>query len=191
MDTEQEIIAILKEYNALCEGHFLLSSGRHSGQYIQCALVLKEPKIAKELCQALACKFQDDGIDVVVGPALGGIIVAYEVAGALGVAALFTERQNNEMTLRRGFSIREGDRVLVVEDVVTTGKSVKEVIKVIEQCKGVVVGVGSLIERGEEVDFGVSKKSLVSLQIENYEPLNCPLCRKNIPLVKPGSRKLA
>jgi len=188
MYTDLEIMDIFKKYDALCEGHFLLSSGRHSAQYMQCALVLKETEYAQKLCEALAEKFRGDKVGMVIGPALGGIIVAHEVAKALKVPALFTERVDGVMTLRRGFSISEGERIVVVEDVVTTGKSVKEVIELVKELKGVVVGVGSLIDRGEGVDFGVPKKNLLSLRIDTYSSDECPLCKKNVSLVKPGSR---
>ncbi|MFC2140127.1 orotate phosphoribosyltransferase [Candidatus Auribacterota bacterium] len=191
MYTEQEIVDIFKKYEALCEGHFLLSSGKHSAKYLQCALVLKEPKIAEKLGNALALKFKDEKIDKVVGPAMGGIIIAHEVARALNVPALFSEREQGEMTFRRGFSLKEGERILVVEDVITTGLSVREVITVIQRQQALVVGVGSLIDRGEGVDFSVTKKSLCTLEVATYESEKCPLCKDNIPVIKPGSRKIS
>lgn len=191
MLTREEAIEIFTKSNALLNGHFRLTSGRHSSQYMQCAQVLQYPKYASVLCDALGEKFANDGVELVIGPALGGIIVAYEVGRALGVKTFFTEREEGIMSLRRGFVINPGEKVLVVEDVVTTGGSVKEVIKVVREKGGEVIGVGVLVDRSNgKVDFGVKTESILKMEIESYDPDDCPLCRKGIPVVKPGSRQV-
>lgn len=188
MLSQERTLEIFKEAEALLEGHFLLTSGKHSGQYIQCAQVLKYPKFTEELAREIARRFTGE-VDVVIGPAMGGIIVAYEVARALGVPAIFTERQQGEMTLRRSFSIKPGEKALVVEDVITTGGSVREVIEVVQEAGGEVAGVGVLVDRsGGQVDFGVPLESLLQLNITTYEPDNCVLCQGGSTPVKPGSR---
>jgi len=187
--TENEILEIFRSHSALLEGHFILSSGLHSDRYIQCALVLQHPRVAEQLCTQLAAKLRQVGASVVVAPALGGVIVSHEVARALGVRALFTERQDGVMTLRRGFSLEPGEPTLVVEDVITTGLSTRETMAAVEQAGGKVVGLGSLIDRsGGTAQFNVPKVSLVTLAVENYPPEVCPLCQSGIPAVKPGSR---
>ena len=189
MMTETEILEIFRAHSALLEGHFILSFGLHSDRYIQCALVLQHPPIAEQLCSELAAKLRHVGASVVAAPALGGVIVAHEVGRALGIRALFTERQLGAMTLRRGFSLAPGEPTLVVEDVITTGGSTRETMKCVEQAGGKVVGVGALIDRsGVAADLGVPKATLVTLQVQNYNPADCPLCRSGIPAVKPGSR---
>lgn len=186
---EDEILQIFREHSALLEGHFILSSGLHSDRYIQCALVLQNPRVAEQLCVELGPKLGELGATVVVGPALGGVIVAHEVARALGLRALFTERQNGEMTLRRGFHVEKDEPVLVVEDVITTGKSTRETIACVESAGGKVVGVGALVDRsGGEVEFDVPKAALVTLDVKTYDPDDCPLCKEGKPAVKPGSR---
>lgn len=186
---KEDLIKIFKESNAMLEGHFLLTSGRHSDRYLQCALVLQEPETAEKLAKELAAKISEKNIDIVIGPALGGVTLAYEIARQLKTKALFAERENGVMTLRRGFKISEGARVLVVEDVVTTGGSVLEVIDVVKEAGGQVVGVASLVDRSNgKVDFGYPFYSLLSLEVISYEAKDCPLCEKGLPLVKPGSR---
>jgi orotate phosphoribosyltransferase len=187
--TENEILEIFRKHSAVLEGHFILSSGLHSNRYIQCALVLQHPRVAEQLCSELAEKLKHLGAKVVAAPALGGVIVSHEVARALGVRALFTERQEGAMTLRRGFSLEPGEPTLVVEDVVTTGGSTRETMTAVEQAGGRVVGVGSLIDRsGGKVDLGIPRAALVTLEVKNYDPADCPLCQSGIPAVKPGSR---
>ncbi len=187
--TENQILDVFREHEALLEGHFVLSSGLHSDRYIQCALVLQHPQVAGRLCSQLAEKFRHLAPALVAAPALGGVIVSHEVARALGVRALFTERQEGAMKLRRGFSLRPGEPVLVVEDVITTGGSTRETIACIEQAGGKVVGAGALINRsGGRVELGVPSASLVTLKVQNYDPANCPLCKSGIPAIKPGSR---
>jgi len=187
--TESEVLQIFRENSALLEGHFILSSGLHSDRYIQCALVLQYPSIAEQLGSELAAKLQHLGASVVAAPALGGVIVAHEVARALGVRALFTERQMGAMSLRRGFSLSPDEPALVVEDVITTGGSTRETIACVRQGGGNVVGVGALIDRsGGAANLAVLKASLVRLAVQNFDPADCPLCRSGIPAVKPGSR---
>jgi len=190
--TEKAVLGLFTEHNALLTGHFRLSSGLHSEKYLQCALVLQYPNAAAKLSKALAKKFSENKIDVVIGPALGGITLAYEVARAFGVRGLFTERQDGKMVLRRGFSIAKGEKVLVVEDVITTGGSTKEVIAVVKSLGGEVIGVGSIIDRsGQPIDFGAPFQSLAKVSVETFEEKNCPLCKNNIPVTKPGSRVIA
>ncbi len=189
--TSEQVLDIYKKTGALLTGHFLLSSGLHSEQYLQSALVLQQPDIATKLCAALAYHFKDSRIEVVIAPALGGVFVSHETARALRVRALFAERVNGELTLRRGFTIKPGERVLVVEDVITTGKSTKETIEVVKRCGGVVIAAGSLIDRsGGKADIGVPFKSLVTLDVPTYHPTACPLCKSGSTPIKPGSRGL-
>jgi orotate phosphoribosyltransferase len=187
--TEDEILKIFREYSALLEGHFILSSGLHSDRYIQCALVLQHPRVAEQLCVELGPKLGELGAKTVVAPALGGVIVAHEVARALGLRALFTERQEGKMTLRRGFHLEQGEPVLVVEDVITTGKSTRETADCVEDAGGKVLGIGALVDRsGGKVEFDVPKAALVTLDVKTWDPDDCPLCRAGKPAVKPGSR---
>ena len=194
--TESEVKDLLVETGAVLTGHFLFTSGLHSQSYVEKFQILQHPRHTAALGQALAERFANDAIEVVVGPAMGGILIAHEVGKHLGTRALFTERENGAMTLRRGFTIKPGERVLVVEDIVTTGGSVKEVLDVVEKAGGMVVGVGLLVDRsGGRVDLGVRTEALLHLTSENfptetYAPDNCPLCAANIPLTKRGSRKL-
>jgi orotate phosphoribosyltransferase len=189
--TPDQVLDIYKKTGALLSGHFLLSSGLHSDRYLQSALVLQQPDIATKLCSALAENFKNFNINVVIAPALGGVFVSHETARALGVRALFAERINGELTLRRGFSIKPGERVLVVEDVITTGKSTKETIAVAKKEGGVVVAAGSLVDRSNgRVNLGVMFKSLVTLDVPSYAPEACPLCKSGSTPIKPGSRGL-
>lgn len=190
---KEAIMQIFTQTGALLQGHFILTSGRHSNQYMQCARVLQYPDYTEQLARVLAGYYNDDRIDLVVAPAMGGIIVAYEVARQLGVKAVFCERQEGRMTLRRGFTIEPGQRVLVVEDVITTGGSVKEVMDVVRDLQGDVIGVGVLVDRsGGKVDFGVKTKAALSMEIESFPAEDCPLCREGkIAAIKPGSRSLS
>lgn len=188
--TEKQIVELFEKHNALLTGHFKLSSGLHSEKYLQCALILQYPELAEKLSALIAKKFAKTKIDVVVGPALGGITLAYEVARALGVRGLFTERHDGKMVLRRGFFIRNGEKVLVVEDVITTGGSTKEVMEVVKSFGAMVVGIGSVIDRSaHDPDFGVPFAALAKIGVMTFEEKDCPLCKKNIPVTKPGSRK--
>ena len=188
--TREEIIEIFTKSGAMLTGHFRLTSGKHSNNYFQCAQVLQVPQYTKQLCKELADRFRQQEVETVIGPAMGGIIVAYEVARALGVRSLFTERENGKMALRRNFNITPGEKVLVVEDVITTGGSVAEVIEVVRKLGGQVVGVGVLVDRSNgKADLGVRTEALLTVSVETYDPDNCPLCEQGIPAVKPGSRK--
>ncbi|MDI6906211.1 MAG: orotate phosphoribosyltransferase [Thermoanaerobacterales bacterium] len=184
---------MLEASGALLSGHFLLTSGRHSAQYIQCAQVLKHPRYAEALGRALAASYADHGIDLVVGPALGGVIIAHEVARALDTPCLFAERDaNGRMALRRGFTVERGQRVLVVEDVITTGGSVREVIDLVRDAGGEAEGVGVIVDRsGGRVDFGVPLTALLTTSIATFTPEGCPLCAAGGVPVKPGSRKVS
>ncbi|MBL7155880.1 MAG: orotate phosphoribosyltransferase [Candidatus Omnitrophica bacterium] len=187
--TTKEILDIFRKTGAILEGHFKLSSGLHSAQYLQCARVLQFPRHAKKLCGALAEKFKSTRPDVVIAPALGGIVVSHEVARALDAQSLFTERVEGKMALRRGFELNKKDKILVVEDVVTTGLSTKEVIEVVRSFGSEIVGVGCLVDRSAGIDFGVKTESLIKIDIPTYKSENCPLCAAKIPITKPGSRK--
>ncbi|EGD52408.1 orotate phosphoribosyltransferase [Thermoanaerobacter ethanolicus JW 200] len=187
---KEEVLEIFRKLGVINKGHFLLTSGKHSNTYLQCAKIFQYPKYSEIFSKELALKFKGHEIDVVIGPAIGGIILAYEVARQVGAKALFAEREEGVMKLRRGFEIKEGENVLVVEDVVTTGGSVKEVIELVNSLKGNVIGVGSIVDRSDgKVNFKVPFKSVVSLYVEAFEREECPLCKEGIPLVKPGSRK--
>ena len=196
--TDEDVLKIFEENGALLKGHFLLTSGLHSDRYLQCALVLQHPAIAERLGAELAARAKADPditpVDLVIAPALGGVIVAHVVARALGVRALFTERQEKMMTLRRGFQIRSGERCLVVEDVVTTGGSTREVMEVVARHGGVAAGAGSLIDRslkrdGSVVDLGLPRRALAAIEVATYAPDECPMCREGSVAIKPGSRQ--
>jgi orotate phosphoribosyltransferase len=195
----EELLRMFESVGAIRHGHFELSSGLHSGTYVQCALVLQYPRFAEKLGQALAALFSDARIDAVVSPAIGGLIIGQEVARALpeprlsgggGVPAVFVERDaSGMMTLRRGFSLNPEHHVLVVEDVWTTGGSTQEAIRVVEEAGARVVAAGALIDRsGGKIDFEVETQSLIQLPIASYEPEDCPLCRQGSTAIKPGSR---
>ena len=189
----EEVMKKFEQAGAIQKGHFKLTSGVHSDTYIQCAQVMQHPEFMHNLCSELGKKFKGDDIDVIVGPAIGGIIMAHVMARVLGpwVRAIFTERENGKMTLRRSFEINQGEKVLVVEDITTTGSSVREVVDIVKSREGKVVGVGVLIDRsGGKVDFGIKTEKLLTVDIKTYLPEECPLCKKGIPVVKPGSREL-
>lgn len=192
MLNEERVREIFQELGALSYGHFLYTSGRHGKVYIQCARLLENPKETEEIVAALASQFKDEKIDLVLGPATGGIILAYEFARQLGTKGIFAERENNKMILRRNFQIPAGARVLIVEDVITTGGSVKEVIEIVEQEGGQVAGVAVIADRtGGKMDFGCKFVSALSEAIESYPAEDCPLCKdSSLELVKPGSRKI-
>lgn len=195
----EEALRIFESAGAIRHGHFELSSGLHSGMYVQCALVLQYPRFAEKLGHALASLFSDAVIGAVVSPALGGVVIGQEVARALpepkrtvggGVPAIFVERDaSGTMTLRRGFSLQPDQHVLVIEDVWTTGGSTLETIQVVEEAGGRVVAAGALIDRsGGRIEFPVESQALLDLPIASYEPEECPLCREGGAAVKPGSR---
>lgn len=189
---EMEIMDLFRKSGAYKQGHFKLSSGLHSGAYLQCALVLQNPLIAARLCSVLSNKFRVNSPDIVIGPAMGGIVLAYELARALGARAIFTERDDDgRMKLRRGFTVSPSNKVLVAEDVLTTGKSVKEVISLLRKDGVVPVGVAALVERSSgKLDFdGIKHENLIKLDIPAFTEEDCPLCQEGIPVTKPGSRK--
>ena len=189
---DREVLDIFRKYSALLEGHFILSSGLHSDRYIQCALVLQHPLVAERLGSELAWKLAGSRASVVVAPALGGVLVAHEVGRALGIRALFTERVDGRMTLRRGFQLSPGEPAIVVEDVITTGGSTRETIAAVEEAAGKVVATGALIDRsGGTAELGLPRASLVTLTVQNFDPAQCPLCTAGIPATKPGSRTKA
>lgn len=184
---EKDVMKMLEETEAVLHGHFLLTSGLHSPMYVEKFNVLQHPKYTEKLCQEIARRYENDNIQLVVGPVTGGILLAHEVGKALGTSAIFTERENGKMTLKRGFHIEPGTRVLVVEDIVTTGGSVREVMEVVKEQGGELVGVGLLVDRsGGKVDFGIRTEALLHLNVETFDPNNCPLCAKGIPFTKRG-----
>ena len=186
---QDSVLSLFRESGALLEGHFTLSSGLHSGGYLQCALVLQHPQHAEALGRALAEKLRSLNATAVLSPALGGLIIGHEVGRALGVRAIFAERQDKTLTLRRGFSLDSSDRVVVIEDVVTTGGSTKETMVVAEQAGAKVVGAGSVIDRsGGNATLGVPFSPLVTLSLPTYQPEECPMCKTATPVTKPGSR---
>lgn len=192
MLTAEAVLEIFRTSGALLEGHFLLTSGRHAAQYIQCARVLQYPGYAELLGEELAWFFRQGEVQAVLGPALGSIIVAHEVARALGARAIFAEREQGRLTLRRGFNLEAGEGVVVVEDVLTTGGSAKETLALARAAGARVVGVGALVDRsGGRLDLGLPTHALLTLDVPSYDPQECPLCREGFPLVKPGSRALA
>jgi orotate phosphoribosyltransferase len=189
--TRDELLDLYRRSGALLEGHFRLTSGLHSPGYLQCALVLQHPQHAEALGRAIADRVRELRPTVVLSPALGGVVIGQEVGRALGVRAIFVERQDGALTLRRGFIIGETDRVLVVEDVMTTGGSTRETIQVARAAGGQVVGAAAIVNRGKQVDLGVPYVSLIDIDLATYEPDQCPLCAQGLPVVKPGSRPLA
>jgi len=183
------VIEQLKQSEALLEGHFLLSSGRHSNRYVQCAKLLQYPDRAAKVLSVVVEKLKDIPVDIVVGPAMGGIIVAYELGRQLGVPAIFTERENGVMALRRGFEVHPGQKVLITEDVVTTGKSSLETIEVLKAFGVEIVGIACIANRSTgELEYPIFES--IKLEIETWDPAECPLCKQGIPYVKPGSRAI-
>ena len=186
-----EVMRMFQGCGAFLEGHFQLSSGLHSREYLQCAMILQHPTLAARACQALSQRFPTDEITCVAGPALGGILVAYETARQLGVRSVFAERQEGKLQMRRGFQTGPKDHVLVVEDVVTTGGSVDELIQLVRATGASVAGVGSLVDRSSGwASFDVKYHSLLSLDLKTFQPEICPLCKEGVPAVKPGSKAL-
>ncbi|MDU1828632.1 MULTISPECIES: orotate phosphoribosyltransferase [Anaerococcus] len=184
---------LLKKSDALLEGHFLLSSGKHSDRYIQCAKLIENPAYCEEVAEIIAENLKEAGIevDLCVGPAMGGVIISYEVARALGVHAIFTERVDNEMTLRRGFQIKEGTKVIIVEDVITTGKSSFETVDVIRGYGAEVVALTSIVNRsGKDEINGVPVISATKINVSTWDPDDLPDNLRDIPAIKPGSRKI-
>lgn len=187
------VLSLMEESGALLSGHFVLSSGLHSARYIQCALLLEMPERAEVIGRKLGGLVEEmlgpGAVDVVASPAIGGLIIGHEAARALGVRFVFAERADGAMTLRRGFGIKQGEGVLVVEDVVTTGGSTKEVMQAVSAQGGRVVGVGAVVNRGGAVEFGVPFAYLVRAEIDNYSSEICPMCKADLPVTKPGSKQ--
>jgi orotate phosphoribosyltransferase len=192
MLTRDELLDLFRKSGALLEGHFRLSSGLHSTGYLQCALVLQHPSSAEQLGRALADQVREFRPTMVLSPALGGVVIGHEVGRALGVRALFAERQDGALMLRRGFMLSESDRVLVVEDVLTTGGSTRETMQVATAAGGHVVGVASIVDRsGGAASFDVPYRALLSVELPTYQPDACPLCVRGLPVTRPGSRPVA
>jgi orotate phosphoribosyltransferase len=190
---KEEVLALFRETEALLEGHFLLTSGLHSPQYFQCAKVLQYPQHAEKLCRGIAKHFRTGNIEAVISPAMGGIIVGQEVARQLGARSIFAERAAGILQLRRGFEIKAGERVLACEDVVTTGGSIGEVVKIARRNGGSIVGAGCIVDRSSGKlgsDLGAELFSVLRMDVVTYKPEECPLCQQNKPLVKPGSRSV-
>ena len=189
--TEAEILEHFRATGALLEGHFLLSSGLHSPQYLQCALALRHPRDAMRFGAAIAEKFAEQQFDAVVSPAIGGLIIGFAVAQSLDVPFFWTERENGRMIVRRGFSVAENEKLLVVEDVITTGGSTRECIAAVENLGAQIVAAASIIDRsGGAADVGVPRVALATLDVPVFEPENCPLCAHGDKVVKPGSRSI-
>ena len=188
----QDVREVLERTGAIRSGHFQLTSGRHSDTYVQCARVLEHPGVTARLARATVTNIPDDvKVDLVVSPAVGGIVIGFAVALALDARFIFAERQRGAMPLRRAFEVHPGEKVLVVEDVVTTGGSVKEVINVVREAGGDVVGVVSLIDRGGERKFSEPYWPLLTMSVASWDPAECSLCAEGIELYSPGSRRLA
>jgi orotate phosphoribosyltransferase len=186
---QTEVLETFKRTSALLEGHFVLSSGLHSSVYLQCAIALQTPAVTAQFGEAIADQFRGEGIETVASPAIGGLIIGYEVARQLGVRFIWTEREQGTMTLRRGFTVHEGERMLVVEDVITTGGSTRDTIKALTGNGADVVGAASIIDRsGGEADVGVPRISLATLSVPAVAPDRCELCARGDAAVKPGSR---
>lgn len=188
--SEAQVLAALEDAHAVLSGHFKLTSGRHSDRYIQCSRVLEDPPLVTRLARAMVERIGERRIDLVAAPAVGGIIIGFAVAQALGVKFIFSEREDGAMRFRRGFDVAEGARVLVVEDVVTTGGSVAEVVELVRSAGGVPVAVASLIDRGGPKSFDVELFPLLRLEVESWDTAECGLCASGVPLYSPGSRTL-
>ena len=190
--SEEEILSALRKVDAIRSGHFVLTSGRHSDTYVQCARFLEDPALTTQLAKTAVSKLANDlNVDLVAAPAVGGLILGFAVAQALGVKFIFSEREGGNMVFRRGFHVPAGARVLVVEDVVTTGGSVGEVIDLVRFAGGTVVGVVSIIDRGGDKKFDAPFWPLLTLEVESWNPSECVLCAGEVPVTSPGSRRLA
>ncbi len=186
---KEELIKIFQDSQALLEGHFKLRSGLHSNRFFQAALLLQYPDTAEKVCRVLADKFKHLKIDTVISPAVGGLIVGQEVARALGVKAIFADKEDGKLVLKRGFEIKPGEKILVAEDVVTRGGRVQETIDLVRTFGGDVVGVGVLVDRScGQAKFDIPHQCLLELELETYEPDNCPLCKAGVPVERPGSK---
>lgn len=190
--TDEQILRALKDANAIRTGHFVLTSGRHSGTYVQCARILEDPRLTTRLAETAVERLPEGlDIDLVAAPAVGGLVIGFAVAQALGVKFIFSEREHGAMVFRRAFEVPSNARVLVVEDVVTTGGSVEEVIELVLAAGGEVVGVVSLIDRGGEKKFDAAYWPLLRLEVESWDPESCSLCADDVPVYSPGSRRLS
>lgn len=188
----EEVIERFKRTGALLEGHFILTSGLHSTSYLQCALLLQHTAEARAFGQALADRYRDQSIETVAAPAIGGIVIGYEVARSLGARFIWTEREDGRMTLRRGFTVRPGENVLVIEDVITTGGSTRETVDTLRTAGARVVGAASIIDRSSgRADVGVPRFALATLDVPSVAPSACDLCTQGIQAIKPGSRKMS
>jgi orotate phosphoribosyltransferase len=190
---EKEIKKILEKTNVLLEGHFLLTSGKHSGKYMQCAKIFEYPDQSEIICSQLVQKIKNSiktRIDVVIGPAIGAILLSYEIARQLGIRSVFGERKNGKMVLGRSFSIKSNENVLIVEDVITTGGSVKEIIEILKKNQANILGIGMIIDRqNKKNNFEIPFESVLKVKIKTFDKDECPFCKENIPLIKPGSKE--
>lgn len=189
--TDSDVLNALEDSGALLSGHFVLTSGRHSDRYVQCARVLEDPALTTRLANEIVARISDRDIDLVAAPAVGGIILGFAVAQTLGVKFIFSEREQGRMTFRRSFDVPAGARVLVVEDVVTTGGSVAEVVRLVRDAGGTVPLVASLIDRGGDKAFDVELMPLLTLEVESWNPEECGFCESGRPITSPGSRRLS
>lgn len=187
--TQEEIVSLLRETGALLDGHFVLSSGLHSPRYVQCAMVLQHPGHAERLCGEIARRFREQSVEVVIAPALGGIVVGQEVGRQLGARTIFAERQDGALRLRRGFEIELGERVLVCEDVITTGGSVREVQAIVRGAGGKQIGIGAIVDRSGGRAGLDGFYAVITLDVPAYPPSDCPLCAAGLPIERPGSRR--
>lgn len=186
--TSNEILDILKTSNALLEGHFILTSGLHSPQYVEKFRLLENPRYTEQLCKQMAQLFKDKNVSIVIGPMTGGIILSYEIGKQLGTNAIFTERIEGKMTLRRGFTLSADDRVLIVEDIITTGGSIDEVIEVVEKNGAKIIGITCILDRSNgKAQFKYPFKPLMKMDVVTYKPDECPLCKKGVAAYKPGA----
>lgn len=186
---EDQVISLLKDSGVIIEGHFLLTSGRHSGKFLQCSQLLQHPLNAAQIGSVMARPFLSSGVQTVIGPAMGGVILAYEVARSLGTRAIYAEKLDNRMVLTRGFSIKPKEKVLLVEDAVATGGSVMKVLDLLHDLNADIVGVSIIVDRTGGKDlFPVRTEALIKMDIKSYPPDDCPLCQKGTPLTKPKGR---
>ncbi|MCL2821834.1 MAG: orotate phosphoribosyltransferase [Firmicutes bacterium] len=191
--TKAEVLAVFEKTGGILKGHFVLTSGRHADTYMQCAKLFIDPVESEKLCNSLAKNLKKYDAEYVVSPAVGGILFGYEMARALGLKNIFAEREDGKFNFRRGFDLKKGTKVLVVEDVVTTGGSAREVVALLQSIGCQVLAVASLVDRsGGKAEFGgIPFEALISLEIPSFEKENCPICPLGIPAIKPGSRNLA
>lgn len=188
---QKEIIELFKKTDVIQTGHFELSSGRHTDTYLQCAKIMQYPEYTNKLAKEIAELWTEEDIDLIVGPAIGGIIISYAVASVMNLRNIFSERKDGKMKFRRNLDVKEVEKVLIVEDVVTTGGSVREVITLLEESNAHIVGISSLVDRSNgEVEFDYQFKPLLKLEVDSFEADNCELCEKGIPINKPGSKKI-